>query len=277
MKLQLLILMLCASLGVSQVLLVNAKAEFGHLGYDQQDELIELAERIEQYYNNFDYVDDEYETDVSSNVRIIIETVQSKGSEKLYKAQFLITSESGETFYDKTWEFPYNENTSLIHSSGLFNPLTDFLDYYAFMILAGELDSYGLLLGTKAYDKALEIANEGLLSRYTKGWSARKDQLLKITDSRTRPLREVKPDFFEALYLFEEGRYKEAYKFSALVLEGIKKVHKIEPNNKYLSLFFDAHHKKLAQLFEGKLEQLETLTILDSKHRESYREYLPDF
>ena len=43
-----------------------------------------------------------------------------------------------------------------------------------------------------------------------------------------------------------------------------------------LDSFFDAHHKKIAMLFEGQIEHLKTLTILDSKHRVSYREYLPN-
>lgn len=275
MKLQLWILLFSISLGISQVLKVKVKAEYEHLADDQQEELEYLAERIEQYYNNYEWVEDEYETDVVCNARVIIETVQKKSSEKLYKAQFLISSASGETFYDKVWEFPFDNNTSLIHSFGLFNPLTGFLDYYAYMILAGELDTYDILLGSPLYERAREIASEALLSRYAKGWITRNEQLLKITNAKTRPLREVKPDFFEALYLYNEGSYKEAYEYTKTVFDGIKKVYKFDPNNKYLSLFFDAHHKEIARLHEGKFEELEELTIIDSKHRESYREYLP--
>lgn len=276
MKVQFWILLFCVNLATSQVLNVTVNVEYSHLPDDQQDELEYLSERVEQYYNNYEWVEDEYETDVACNVRIIIEAVQKQSSEKLYKAQFLITSSSGETFYDKVWNFPFDTNTSLLHTIGIFNPLTGFLDYYAYMILAGELDTYDLLLGTPLYEKARQISSEGLLSRYSKGWAARNEQLLKILHVRTRPLREVKPDFFEALYLYEEGKYKEAYKFSELVYEGIKKVYKYDPNNKYLSLFFDAHHKEIAQLFEGKTEELGNLTVMDSKHRETYREYISD-
>ena len=144
------------------------------------------------------------------------------------------------------------------------------------MILAGVLDTYDILAGSPIYNRAIEVANEALFSRYVKGWNPRKEQLLKITHALTQPLRKVKPDFFEALYLYDEGKYKEAYKFSLNTLEGIKEVFKYDPNNKYLSLFFNAHHKKIAMLFEGQIEHLKTLTILDSKHRESYREYMPN-
>lgn len=263
------------SLVNGQVLNVTVSVDYAHLNDDQQEDLSNLAEKVEQYYNNYEWVEDEYEADVNCNVKIIIETVQKKTFEKLYKAQFLISSSSGENFYDKIWEFPYEPSSPLNHYKGQFDPLTHLLDFYAYMVLAGELDTYGLLLGTPLYDKALDIASQGLLSQYPRGWSQRNDELQKITHIRTRPLREVKPDFFEALYLYDEGKYTEAYTSAAKVYEGIKKVYNSQPNNRYLRIFFEAHHKELAMLYEGKLDILESLVDIDSKHRETYRQYLP--
>ena len=271
-----LILFLCMSLnGFTQVLNVSVSVEYGHLPDDQQGELEGFVDKVEQYFNNYEWVEDEYETDVSCNVKIIIETVQKKTFEKIYKTQFLISSVSGENFYDRVWEFPYERSFPLNHNKAIFDPLTHFLDFYAYMVLAGELDTYGLLLGSPLYDKALDIASQGLLSQYARGWSQRNDELQKITHIRTRPLREVKPDFFEALYLYEEGNYKEAYKYAAKVFECIKKVHNSQPNNRYLRIFFEAHHKEIAALFTEKFEVLELLVDIDSKHRETYRQYLP--
>lgn len=259
----------------SQVLNVTVSIEYSHLNDDQQEDLSNLAEKIEQYYNNYEWVEDEYETDVNCNIKIIIETVQKKTFEKMYKAQFLISSASGENFYDKTWEFPYEPSAPLTHYKGQFDPLTHFLDFYAYMVLAGELDTYGLLLGSPLYNKALDIASQGLLSQYPRGWSQRNEELQKITHIRTRPLREVKPDFFEALYLYDEGKYTEAFSYAEKVFKGIKKVYNSQPNNRYLRIFFEAHHKELAMLYEGKFDILEALVDIDSKHRETYREYLP--
>jgi len=260
----------------SQVLDVNVTMEFGRLSDDEKKELDGFAEKVEQYFNNYDWVDDEYETDISCNVRILIETVQKKTFEKIYKAQFLISSESGENFYDKMWEFPYEPSFPLDHTKGMFDPLTHFLDFYAYMVLAGELDTYDLLQGSALYNRALDIASQGLISQYPRGWKQRNDELLMITHIRTRPLREVKPDFFEALYLADEGDTKGAEKYAMHVYEGIKKVYKAQPNNKYLRVFFEAHYKEIAMLFEGKFDILEELTEIDSKHRATYRQYLPN-
>lgn len=259
----------------AQTLNVSVSLQAGHLTDDQQELLVDLSEKIEEYYNNHTWIDEDYETVIDCNVNIIIETVQKKSFERMYKAQFLISSASGENFYDKTWEFPYEINQGLEHSKAQFDPLTHFLDFYAYMVLAGELDTYDLLLGTSAYDVAQDIASQGLLSPYARGWQQRNETLEKITHIRTRPLRETKPDFFEALYLFEEGKIEEAHKYAVKVLDNIKKVYRNQPNNYYLRIFFEAHHKEIADLFADKRQELEDLTKLDSKHRETYRKYLP--
>ncbi|HHM02953.1 MAG TPA: DUF4835 family protein [Caldithrix abyssi] len=259
----------------AQVLNVRVKLEYDHLNDDEKQNLVGLADKIDSYFNNYDWVDDEYETDVDCSVTIIIETVTDKTFEKLYKAQFVINSSSGENFYDRVWEFPYERSRGLSHNSGQFDPLTHFLDFYAYMVLAGELDTYDLLQGTPYYDKALDIANLALLSQYSRGWSARAEDVQKITSIRTRPLRVVKPDFFEALYEYEEGNFDAAYKLALKVYEGIREVYKQQPNNKYLRLFFEAHHKEIAALFQDHADILNALVDIDSKHRETYREYLP--
>jgi hypothetical protein len=235
----------------SQVLKVQTKVDYKHLPTEEQEELKDLAGKINDYYNNYAWTEDEYETDIDVNIYIIIENVRQKSHEKIYKAQFQIRSESGESFYDKEFEFPYHRSYPLEHNKVQFDPITKFLDFYAYMILAGEIDTYGLLLGTPYYDIALDIANQGAFSQYATGWSSRLKEHEKITNIRTRPLREAKPDFFEALYYLDEGNRKEARKYANKVLENIEQVFKNQPNNKYLKLFFDAHYKELAELFKG--------------------------
>jgi len=268
-------LLLLIVFGQGQVLKVSVDMEYAHLTDDQQEDLTGLASKIEQYFNNYEWVDDEFETDIPASVKVIIETVQKKTFEKIYKAQFLISSAAGENFYDKVWEFTYEPTYPLLHSKGQFDPLTHFLDYYAYLVLAGELDTFGYLLGSPLYDKALDIANQGILSQYSRGWNTRAEQVQMINHIRTRPLREVKPDYFEALWLHEEGRYNEAYKLAKKVLdEGIKKVYDKQPNNRYLRIFLDAHYRELANLFSGHPAEIEVLLDIDSKHRETYRQYL---
>lgn len=258
----------------SQVLKVQTKIDYEHLVHEEQEELRELADKINDYYNNFAWTEDEYETDIGVNIYIIIENVRQKSHEKIYKSQFQIRSESGESFYDKEFEFPYHRNYPLEHNKVQFDPVTKVLDFYAYMILGGELDTYALMLGTPFYDKALDIANQGSFSQYTTGWSTRLKEHEKVTNIRTRPLREAKPDFFEALYYLDEGNIKEARKYAKKVMVNIEKVFKNQPNNRYLKIFFDAHYKELAQLFKGNVKVLQDLETYDPLHKNFYREFV---
>ena len=81
---------------MGQMLDARVTMQYAHLSSDEQKELENLGNKVEQYFNNYQWIEDEYEYDVECNVQIIIETVQQKTFEKVYKAQFLISSTSGE-------------------------------------------------------------------------------------------------------------------------------------------------------------------------------------
>jgi hypothetical protein len=259
----------------AQVLKAKVTIDYGHLPLEEQNYLEDLALNIEDYINNYVWTEDEYETDIDITIFIIIETVLKKSHEKICKSQFQIKSISGESFYDKEWEFPYQPGYLFDHSKIEFDPLLNFIDYYAHLILAGELDGYSLNLGTPFYDEALSIANRGVLSKYSKGWNARSQELQKITNVRTRPLRQAKPDFFEAQYLLEEGQLEEAKKYAVKVLTAIENVVNEQPNNKYLRTFFDAHYVTFAKIFENEPKYLNLLIKYDNYHRETYRQVMP--
>ena len=255
-----------------QVIKSTAEVSYNHLPLEEHQYIEDLDMQIQDYLNNYAWTEDEYETDIDVTIYIIIETVQKKSFEKMYKAQFQIKSVSGESFYDKNWEFPYQPGYPMEHNKVQFDPLCHFIDFYVYLVLGGELDTYGLLLGTQYYDKAHDIANRGILSQYSRGWSERLNELQKITNTRTRPLREAKPDFFEALYLLQEGNEKEARVYALKVIDAIEKVVKEQPNNKYLKMFFDAHNNELAELFRNDVDVLSRLVDYDSNHRQVYRD-----
>ena len=263
------------AISTAQVLKAKVTIDYGHLPLEEQNYLEDLALNIEDYINNYVWTEDEYETDIDITIFIIIETVLNKSHEKICKSQFQIKIISGESFYDKEWEFPYQPGYLFDHSKIEFDPLLNFIDYYAHLILAGELDGYSLNLGTPFYDEALSIANRGVLSKYSKGWNTRSQELQKITNVRTRPLRQAKPDFFEAQYLLEEGQLEEAKKYAVKVLTAIENVVNEQPNNKYLRTFFDAHYVTFAKIFKNEPKYLNLLIKYDNYHRETYRQVMP--
>lgn len=267
------ILFITNCLASAQVLKATADVEYEHLQSDEQEILADFGDKIEQYFNNYEWIEDEFEYDVECQVQIIFTNVRQT-HERIFSAQIVFTSNSGETFLDKNWEFPYDKGSSMNHIKSLFDPVTHVLDYYAYMILAGEMDTNGPLLGEPLYNQARDIIEQALRSEYPKGWNDRLEEFQIITDVRTKPLRRVKPDFFEAMYLFRENKYKEAFKFSKTVLDGIEEVYNVMPNNRYLNMFFNSHHRQMAILFQKQNTYLNKLVEFDSKHRETYRKYM---
>ena len=66
------------------------------------------------------FLTNRFETDIEVSIFIMVETVSQKGHEKIYKTQFQIKSVSGESFYDKDWEFPYQPGYLFDHSKIAF-------------------------------------------------------------------------------------------------------------------------------------------------------------
>ncbi|MEJ2053022.1 MAG: DUF4835 family protein, partial [Calditrichaceae bacterium] len=167
----------------AQVLKVSADVEYEHLQSDEKQILDDFDSNVEQYFNNYQWIEDEFEYDVDCKVQIIFMNVRQT-HERLFTAQFVITSTSGEAFVDKNWEFPYDKGSSMNHIKGLFDPLTQVLDFYAYMVLAGEMDTNGPFLGDPLYNQARDIIEQGLRSEYTKGWNDRLEEYQIITDTR---------------------------------------------------------------------------------------------
>jgi hypothetical protein len=62
---------------------------------------------------------------------------------------------------DNNWRFSYPRNKSLIRDDLLFDELTSFLDFYAFVLLGLDYDTFSELGGTRHYTQAFNIFELG--------------------------------------------------------------------------------------------------------------------
>ncbi len=230
---------------------------------------------MEDYVNNYDWTGEHKEIIIECTANLIVKTVTNRGSDKIYRAEFLVSSPSGENYYDKSCEFVYQQGQAMNHNRAIFDPLLGLIDYYMYMVLGGELDTWLLRGGSEYYDKGLDIANQGTISNYSLGWNNRAEAVQLITDSDHIPLREAKLHYYDCLYYIEAKNDRDnARRLSQLVLEKLMKVHQRRPNSAALKRFFDAHYKEICTLFTFAESDdfVDRLMNMDSRHSDTYRE-----
>jgi hypothetical protein len=70
---------------------------------------------------------------------------------------------------DDKWEFNYVTGQAFRHNESEFDPLLSFLDFYAYLIIGYDADTFAELSGTQYFQRASDIATRGATEN-SKGW-----------------------------------------------------------------------------------------------------------
>ncbi len=249
--------------------------------------LQELRQEISQYMNQRTWTEDRYldferiECSMSLffqeavsltnfRVRLVIAT-----SRPIYGTT---TTTTVVQINDEDWRFEYARGTPLIHDIDRFDPLTSVLDFYAYLMLGYDYDTFSEFGGTRHFEKARLIA-ELARSSGAAGWTqlggdrSRGELIAQLLDPRFRPLRKAYFDYhFNGLDVFTSD--PEAARESVLaVLEDLKTLND-EVSRAYVTdIFFSAKFKELAAIFEDsqrRSQAYDLLTELDPSHLSDY-------
>ena len=104
---------------------------------------------------------------------------------------------------DQKWQFKYEQGQALYFNQTDFDPLTSFLDFYAYVIIAYDMDSFEPLGGTEYFQKAFDISVLGGSSRYSDGWQLSSESYNKrsfIESFTNANFQQFRQDFFEYHY-----------------------------------------------------------------------------
>jgi len=236
-----------------------------------QSNLENLKYDLEQYIIEYDYTDDAYGTKVPILYQIYFEQARETGTQTSYTAQLLVTNRTDQRYFDKTWEFPYASGQTYQH--GIYTAVTSVIDYYAYLVLAGEVDTYGRLAGTPYYNTAREIINRA--SGLGRGWQ---DRLKRLDDLQNhRNLRILRYTFFDAYWDYQESSTSDAIIGFRDSMELIREILDRNRDDKYTKIFLEGNADKMAWL-AGELEEydaLKTLIAVDPDNKNVYQGYLP--
>jgi hypothetical protein len=73
---------------------------------------------------------------------------------------------------DDKWEFIYVPNQPMVKDEYRFEPLTGVLNFYAYLIIGTDLETYNELSGSQCFQKALNICNQAMGTSYAKDWQS---------------------------------------------------------------------------------------------------------
>ena len=259
----------------SQFIEVNAELDLRRLSEGDRQLFTTLAEDIENYLLNTQFSADANDLEVVIDIRLVLESVSRGGSQTSINAQAIFSNKLDQYFYAKGIQFPYSQGQKMYYTTA-FDPLASFLDYYAFMFIATELDTWKYMGGTTFFNRAIELSDLGKDSDWSVGWDDRWKKSRKIKSNQY--LRSMRFNYFTALDALgaEEVDITIVKNAMSTFHEDLLTLDKKLGSNKETLHFLKAYHESIAELLSALnlKDTLELLLLYDHDNKKVYESYL---
>ena len=249
--------------------------------------LDDLQRRIEEYMNTQSWTGDRFlpfEQIACSMQIVILEAV----SLSEFRARLIVTTrrpihDTAQStvvvrLNDPEWQFEFSRGSSLRYDLNQYNALTSVLDFYAYVMLGYDYDTFSELGGTAHFETARRIADEAKGSG-DPGWSTtsgdrnRRQLIDELLAQRHQPLRRAYYRYHrQGLDRFVKDPPK-ARQTLLGVIETLQEVSQSVSASYPLDIFFSTKYQELAAIFaEGDLgsRAYNLLTQLDPSHSSEY-------
>ena len=249
--------------------------------------LDELRQLIPQYLNRNTWTDDRFlpEERIECQLQIIFQEAITQTS---FRAQIVLTSRrplygtSQNTnvlqINDDNWQFDFSQGTPLVFETERYNALTSVLDFYAYIMLGYDYDTFSELGGEEHFQKARRIL-ELAQARGGIGWDAlggdrgRAELITQLLDTRFEPLRRAYFDyhFYGLDHFISDTRSARLAVFDVL---GTMQALDQDLSRQYtIDLFFSTKYQELTAIFEESQLSAQAygiLTEVDPSHLTQY-------
>ena len=259
---------------------------------EARENINDFAAQLKDYINSYRWTNEDYGNEkVKCAITI---SFQGANGNNHYIAQVIVGSQRSVLkserntpvirLRDDNWEFDYIHNQSLQHITSRFDPLLSFIDYYMYIILGYDADTYTQNGGTPFFQKAQDIVNIARgASSNSPGW----EQTQKTLYSRAQLVDELldanfhdfRKAFFNYHYRGLDSLYTSSsrpYKRILSALSSIKNLsEKINQSSLVIKTFFDTKYLEIAETFlqYNNAEAFKKLVTIDPAHQKTYDEY----
>ncbi|GAF82590.1 unnamed protein product, partial [marine sediment metagenome] len=139
---------------------VTIQSDVQRLKDRERQDLQGLEEAIQQFYLSSPWEQEVADLEMYLDVQLVFQSTIDIGNEMYYQAQVLISNRQDQRYFIKDVSFPYSPGRS-VNLSPVFDPLASLLEFYAYLLIAGELDTYEILAGSPYYTRAASLAIQG--------------------------------------------------------------------------------------------------------------------
>ena len=252
------------------ILITNLKSQFvdvkitindDRLQQSINNELDNFESNLENYLKNTEFASDAMDIDFSVEILFVFEGITDKGNEKVFSSQILATNNVDQQFFTKGAEFSYNPGQSFFYNNQ-FESLRSLIDYFALMIIAGDLDTYDLFGGEKYYKLAESIAVSGKESSFNRGWDNRKNKSEDIKENYN--LRKAKLYFFISKDIFSTKNYNDDLNHNLKIFhQNILNIDSEIGNDKNTKIFLKSHANEIGLMLDKVKMHQEINDIID--------------
>jgi len=250
---------------------VSVEISVDRMPEKERMDLKTLEQMIPYYFESYDWFENTYGIEIPIKISMFPEAVSSGGFERVFTSQFLISNENADQrFFEKGFKFVYNSNDPLTHSE-MSHPLTSSFDFYAYMFIAGEMDTYDPLGGNNIYDKARDIATRGQVSERSWNWKSRLQDLDEI--QRLRDYRLTKYYYWLAIDNIDQEKPDEVRPTIDKMLEHLKRMFEVNARERYSHVFLNVHARDIAEIIHtfGTPRQMDQIIQLDPDNEAIYK------
>ncbi len=264
------------------------------LDFEQRRYVTNLKYDLENYLKTERFTGNDWEGPrIPVEMSIYFTGYSGTSGKNMYSAQLIITSkrnipgtEGGTSialkFLEKNWVFEYSTGAALSFNPTRFNDFTSLIDYYMFIIIGYDMDTYGELEGSPMYEKARQIVQlgsslgkDGFEVRYTPGELTHYSLINEITDPRYEDFRRLIFSYFvDGIDVLPYDKAQGMKNLENTIAEMAEfKSKKLSGPSVFLQIFFEAKAQELAQIFKSypNRQVLSNLIYLDPTNTMLYQ------
>lgn len=251
-----------------------------------------FEEEIESYLNGYDWINNEFGSHekIEAYIQIILTSVSD---DYTFTANLIIrstrpiynTARQATLFLynDNTWIFQYIPGRTLIHDELRFDAITTLLNFYAYLIIGYDYDSFEALGGTPYFSEAqnqVSVAQTGSAAGWQRS-STKPNNRAQLVSDLTNPNYEL---FRKAFYQYHRHGLdlfiKNPQQARQNILEALQMIQQTKQqtvNNLLFDIFFNAKYLELVSIFKDAPPQMRQkafslLSEIDINHLNTYRQ-----